>query len=261
MLLNKEKLKMKKVFKNRNLTEICAEINNVIHTSGEKSKKIEYNDLMTDFYRTLFNSFDYKQIDDLCNITVKIAKTKNRVIRYIEKDIWRDLPDLPLKLIQYSDFEIAEDEVLMPESENENEIKKILSRLLKLSYDILELEDDRSKSSEIRRAGALEIIAEINNFYVVTDSKLTFIKSINSSNTKEQYSALTGLDNYYRTTDDEIDEKLLKNLNLIIKETDDRTVASVCLQIQINAGLIDELSAVFSIDSAKTDIIRKFDKV
>jgi len=244
---------MKKTFKNRNLIEICTEIDNIIQTSHEKSKKSEYNDLMTDFDRALLNGFDYEQIDALCNITVKIAKTKNRVIRYIEKDIWRDIPDIPLRIIQDGDFEIAEDEILTPDGEYQNEIKKILSRLLKLSYDILELEDDKSKSSEIRRAGALKTIAEIINYYVVTDSKLTFIKSINSINPKEQHSALIGLENYYGTTDDEIDKKLLKNLNKIIKETDDRAVASTCLQIQINAGVIDELSAVFLIDDWKDE--------
>lgn len=242
---------MKKIFKNRNLTEICVEIDKIIQTSSEKSKKSEYSDLMTEFDSALLNRIDYKQVDDLCNITVKIAKSKNRIIRYIEKDIWREIPDLPFRLFQDSDLEIDENEVLKPDGEYENEIKKILSRLLKLSYDILELNDDNSKSSEIRRAGALETIAELLDYFLINECKSIFLKSINSKYPKEQYSALVGLENYYATKDDEIDAKLLENLEKIIDETDDRTVASTCLQIQINAGLIDEFSAVCSIDDWK----------
>lgn len=241
------------MFKNRNLSEICVEIDNIIQTSNEKSKKSEYSDLMTEFDSALFNRFDYKQIDDLCNITVKIAKTKNKIIRYIEKDIWRKIPELPFRLFQNSDLEIDENEVLKPDSEYENEIKKILSRLLKLSYNILELNDDNSKSSEVRRAGALEIIAELLDYFLINECKAIFRKSINSKYPKEQYAALVGLENYYATNDDEIDDELLENLEKIIAETDDRTVASTCLQIQINAGLIDEFSAVCSIDDWKDE--------
>jgi len=246
LLFNDKKVFMKN--KNRNLTEICVEIDKIIQTSSEKSKKSEYNDLMSEFDSALFNRIDYKQVDDLCNITVKIAKTKNKIIRYIEKGIWREIPDLPFRLFQDSDLEIDENEVLKPDSEYENEIKKILSRLLKLSYDILELNDDKSKSSEIRRAGALETIAELLDYFLINECKSIFLKSINSKYPKEQYSALVGLEKYYATNDDEIDDKLLENLKKIIHETDDRTVASTCLQIQINAGLKDEFSAVCSID-------------
>jgi hypothetical protein len=244
---------MGKKIRKLDLTEICAEIENIIQTSDEKSIKPAYIDLMAEYYNALNNRLDFKQVDDLCNITLKIAKTKNRVTRYIEKDIWRDIPDFPFRLIQFNDFEIAEDEDLEPDGEYENDNKKILSRILKLGYDILELEDDKSKSSGTRRSGALKTIAELLDYYEIDDCKAVFIKSINSKYPKEQYEALMGLEKYYAATEDEIDAELLENLEKIFDETDDRTVASTCLQIKINAGLIGELSAVCSIDDWKDE--------
>jgi len=69
---------------------------------------------------------------------------------------------------------------------------------------------------------------------------------------------LEGLENYYEVTEDEIDDGLLKCLNEILKKTDDRTVASTCLQVQINAGIIDKFTAVCEIDDWKDE---HYDKI
>jgi hypothetical protein len=64
---------------------------------------------------------------------------------------------------------------------------------------------------------------------------------------------LEGLENYYSVSDDEIEDDLIQNLERIRDETDDRTVASTCLQIQINAGKIDEPTAMFEMDDWKDE--------
>ena len=134
-----------------------------------------------------------------------------------------------------------------------NQQKKILSRILGLSIEILKLPDDNSKGSELRRANALKLIADLNGYYIIPDVKTLFLNSIKSKNSAEQYSALEGLENYYDVTEDQIDDDLVKTLNEIIKETDERTVASTCLQIQINAGIINEMTAVFEMNDWKDE--------
>ena len=59
--------------------------------------------------------------------------------------------------------------------------------------------------------------------------------------------------NYYDIVDDKLENKILEALKDIADKTDDRTVASTCLQIQINAGLINEMTAVHQIDNWKDE--------
>ena len=160
---------------------------------------------------------------------------------------------MPFQLLLIQRIEISKNEIIESNTDYDNQGKKILSRLIGLSKEILELPDDNSKGSELRRSCSLKLIADLINYYEVTDARNLFINSIKSRNKDEQYNALLGLENYYEFTDDDIDEELIKTLNEIIKNTDDRTVASTCLQIQINAGIIDEMIAVSVMDDWKDD--------
>jgi hypothetical protein len=58
-----------------------------------------------------------------------MAKTKNRVIRYIEDDFWKPILILSYFLIEQSDTEVTidENEELLPNEAYANEPKKILS--------------------------------------------------------------------------------------------------------------------------------------
>nr|MBI1229627.1 hypothetical protein [Cytophagales bacterium] len=128
---------------------------------------------------------------------------------------------------------------------------KIFSKLIGLAEEILALEDDRSKGSDLRRSGAISIVAELLNDYNIPMAKQIFMRSITSKNSMEQYAALEGLEAYFNYTDDEIDDELLATLNKIIHETTEREIASTCLQIQVNAGAIDEMTAVFQLGDWK----------
>jgi hypothetical protein len=150
-------------------------------------------------------------------------------------------------------LDIAENEELLSNTDYDKEGKKILSRLIGLIQEILEIKDDNSKGSELRRSCSLRFIGDLINYYHIPIAKKLLVESLNSKNANEQYSALEGLENYYSVSDDEMDEDLIQNLERIKDKTDDRTVASTCLQIQINAGLIDEMTAVFEMDDWKDD--------
>lgn len=242
------------MIKKKNITMICSEINNIlVNEKIVKEKKINITTLSCDLRAALFQDISYDQINEFCELTLKIAKTKGRIIRNIEKNIWLEISELPFRLISNLDIEIKENEEISSSCDYENGIKKIFSRILKLSLEVLKIDDDKSNASDNRRSGALKYIGEMLNYYNIPDSKNIFLESINSTNKQEQYFALTGLEIYYATTEDKLSKKTITELNKIIKQTDDRTVASTCLQIQINAGIIDELSAVCSIDDWKDE--------
>lgn len=150
-------------------------------------------------------------------------------------------------------LKITGNEQLSPSTAYVKLNKRILSRLIGLAQEILEVKDDKSKGSDLRRSESLRLVGDLINYYDIPIAKKLFVKSINSKNIKEQYAALEGLEHYYSVSNDEIEDDLIKNLIHIKNETDDRAVASTCLQIQINVGLIDQLTAVFEMDDWKDD--------
>ncbi len=236
--------------KHKNISEICTEIDLIIEN---KDNKNDYKYLYSDLIYALSGKIEYSAINTLCDTVVKIAKTKNRRLRYLEKDFWNFINKLPFQLILIQQIDILENEEIESNIDYKNQGKKILSRLIGLSEEILELPDDSSKGSELRRASALKLLTDLINYYNILNVKKIFLNSIKSVNKSEQYNALEGLENYYEVTEVKIDKELIKVLNEIIRETNDRTVASTCLQIQINAGIIDEMTAVCEIDDWKDE--------
>jgi hypothetical protein len=236
--------------KKRNIKEICNEIDLII---AGKDNRIDYKYIFLHLDDALTKKISYDEIVLICETIIKIAKTKNRIIRHLEKDFWSFINKIPFHIILIQGLDIIENEELLSNTDYDNTNKRILSRLIGLVQEVIGLKDDKSKGSELRRAGSLRILGGMINYYHIAIAKSLFVDSMNSKNKKEQYAALEGLENYYDVSEDEIEDDLVKILNDIKNETDDRTVASTCLQIQINAGIIDEMIAVSEIDDWKDE--------
>lgn len=236
--------------KKKNIKEICNEIDLIIDGNNNK---IDHKYIFLHLEDALTKKISYGEIILICETIIKIAKTKNRIIRHLEKDFWSFINKIPFQIILIQGLDIRENEELLSNTDYDNTSKRILSKLIGLVQDIIGLKDDNSKGSELRRAYSLKLLGELNNYYHIPMAKNSFLDSINSKNKKEQYEALLGLENYYNVSEGEIEDDLVKILNDIKNETDDRTVASTCLQIQINAGIIDEMIAVTKMDDWKDE--------
>ena len=91
------------------------------------------------------------------------------------------------------------------------------------------------------------------NYFDIPIAKDLFVASITSKNGKEQYADLEGLENYYDVSEEDIEDELVEILISIKDETEARVVVSTCLQILINAGIIDEMMAQCEIEDWKDD--------
>jgi len=238
------------IIRKKDLREVCSEIEHIIEGSNNKS---DYKYIYLHLDEALTKEINYAEIELICETVIKIAKTKNKILRFLEKDFWSFINKIPFQIILLQTLDFEENEELLSNKAYENENKRALSRLIGLAQEILMLKDDNSKGSDLRRAGSLQLLVELINYYHIPVTKELFLASINSKNAKEQYAALEGLENYYNLTEDEITADLAQNLTLIIKETEDRSVASTCLQIQINAGIINEMTAISEIGKWKVD--------
>ncbi len=234
----------------KSIKEISKLIDHIIDGSDNKN---DYKYIYFHLNEVLTKKISFDDSVLICETVIKIAKTKNRIIRHLEKDFWDFINKVPFQILLIQKLNIEENEELLSNTDYKKTGKKILSRLLGLIQEILEIRDDNSKGSDLRRSNSLRFTGELIKYYHIPIAKELFIKSINSKNVKEQYAALEGLENYFRVSDDDIEDDLIQNLERIRDETEDRTVASTCLQIQINSGLIDEMTAVFEMDDWKGD--------
>lgn len=239
-----------KQIKKMNIQQICSEVDQII---AGKNNQVDYKFIYYNLEDALTMELSYLEIDLVCETTVKIAKTKNRILRHLEYDFWDFIYKVPSRIFNQHKFKVGKNEELLSNTEYKKPGKKILSRLLGLVQEIIELRDDHSNGSNLRRSGALKLLGKMINYYCIPFAKNMFIDSINSKNKDEQYEALRGLENYYETTEDEIEDDLVNTLNDIMTDTDDRSVASTCLQIQMNAGIIDEMTALFEMDDWKEE--------
>jgi len=236
--------------KKMSIKEVCNEIDLIIAGTDNRN---DYKYIYMHLGYALAGKINYSDIALVCETIIKIAKTKNRILRHLEKDFWSFINSVPLKIIFIKEFEIGEDEELLANTAYDNTNKRILSRIMGLVEEVIGLKDDHSKGSDLRRAGSLSVLGQMICYYHIPVARRLFVDSIKSTNKNEQYEALQGLENYYDFTDDEIEDDLVEALDDIKDKTDDRTVASTCLQIQINAGIIDEMVAVFEMDDWKDE--------
>lgn len=232
------------------INEICNEVDLII---ANKDNRMDYKYIFLQLNGALTKKISYEEIVLLCETIIKIAKTKNRKLRRLEKDFWSFIDNIQFQIILNQELNIGENEELLSNTVYPILSKRMLSRLIGLAQEILELKDDNSKGSDLRRASSLSLLGEMIDYYQIPFAKNIFVNSINSKNNNEQYKALQGLENYYAVSEDEIEDDLIKTLNVIKTKTEDRTIASTCLQIQINAGIIDEMTALFEIDDWKEE--------
>jgi len=237
-------------FKEMSIKEICNEIDLII--AGTDNRK-DYKNIYYSLHSALTRRIIYSDIALICETILKIAKTKNKILRYLEKDFWGFVNAASLKIIFSKKIVLGENEELLANTCYDNINKRILSKIVGVVEEVIGLKDDNSKGSELRRSGALNVLADMICYIHVPVAKRLFLDSINSNNQKEQYAALLGLENYFSFSNDEIETDLVDALDKIKDETDDRAIASTCLQIQINAGIIDEMVALDEIDDWKDE--------
>jgi len=232
----------------KTIKEICLEIDLIIE---DKADKVDYKYNGFNLNNALKGTLTTEDSELICTTVIKIAKTKNRILRHLEKGYWAFIDQIPFALILSEELVINDNEELLPNTAYKQHNKKILSQFLGLAYEILALKDDNSKGSDLRRSGSVKLIVELLDYYHIPGVKDLLLNSINSKNENEQFNALEGLESYFSIYDDEIEAEFVQNLNSIHNNTEDRTIAYLCLQIQVTTGAMDEGTALFKLDDWK----------
>lgn len=233
-----------------NILQICKD-DNIIY------KENKNKDLCIKLFRELYlvKIEDEEDLDILISLHRALCEIKNSKAIYFENNLAKSiLLDLPLKMCT-DDTGLSEDELEILEDDDESPqglALKLSIALLNHSKEILASKDDKSARYKNRVRLALELLCELQNFYILEEMKEVFQAKIQDKDKDIQYLALHGLKVYYGDDEDAfISKKEVKELKKIISTTTERTTASTCYQILINTFEIDELEAVVGMDRWK----------
>lgn len=186
----------------------------------------------------------------LCETAIKLAHSKGRIIPHTENRFWDFLSALPLVLpissvLSNKSFKMNENETV-PNEEN-----AVIDELMKLADKILSTKKENTARYIARISAVIHLLSNLLLRYDVPKAKDIIIELIDSENTEIQFNALTALENHFINSDDELSEDLIEKLDDIAYDTTDRTTFVTCMEIQINAGIIDEMTALSSLDDWK----------
>lgn len=234
-------------FKNKTLKELLDAVDQMILNSGDTPNYMIQPYLFTAVKEFHLSKMVFEQTNALCDFLLKQLVTNNKDLQAFEIVMWEEMPELPLKFMVYNSYLFEDYEDLNLESNYRRNAKNSMSRILKLSFDVLKLEKDNSIVCGHRRVNALKTITELRKFYTIDGSRQFFWKSINSTNLEEQLEGLKGLDAYFDLNGEEIEEDLLENINKIISESKNREIIETCYQIKVKANETDRTDALFNI--------------
>ncbi len=207
--------------------------------------------------------------DDLDNIRVnkpnklqvllallrELANIKNRKAAFFEERTYRmKLSNLAFS-IRMNDDDAPEDvieELSENYADNARPAIKMNSELLKYAKEIIAGPEDKSKRYKKQVAMAMMILNDLQEFYLIPDVKEIFQSKAEDKDEDLQQAALNGLEIYYATEDaGEMTEAEQEKVEKIIKSTKNRSIASTCCQVLINAEKIGDLGAIMRMDGWK----------
>ena len=108
----------------KDIKGVCNEIDLIIN---KKDNKNDYKYLFLDLENILYKR-EFSEIDVFCNTVLKIAKTKNRILRHLESHFWSFANSILYQLILKSKIETVENETIELNTDYDNPEKKILSK-------------------------------------------------------------------------------------------------------------------------------------
>lgn len=238
----------------KKIEKIC---NQIIEICENEKKSYKDN---KDFLIKLYHEIEHNRkaiLDEISLVKIidthrKLSLIKNRKASFIEEELIRmTLNKLPF-LWSYLDEKKPDNIEILESKDQPRKALKLSFILMEYVKEILNQKDDKSKRYKKRIKEAIELLNSLNQIYIVPNVKEIFWERSEDKDEDVQYFALVGLENYFSfESSEKITKTEIKTIKRLSKESKDRSIASTCCQILINAGVIDELSAVLTMDDWK----------
>jgi len=177
---------------------------------------------------------------ELLDVLLAIAKNKSRISNYTLDEF--------LRIIAKWGYQIYWVEEEWEASKFEAFKAKIIDFVLTM---LTTIKRSKTKTSDTLRSYLLRFLANMLRMELHAEFLPILEDSIMVMNTDEQFFALEGLNNYFSWKGNKLNKELISKIDEIVEKTTVRSNASNALDVLINAGVIQQINAVFAMDHWK----------
>ena len=124
------------------------------------------------------------------------------------------------------------------------------------ALDCLAYLQPRDSNGGRRRSSAFEILASAGRFVDQPEVLTLALKNLGKANSPQVYGVFRFLTDYFVSRDAEPDERVIDRLLALVKATRSRSIACGALNVLVETGVFDELSALSYMDEWKEKILR-----
>ncbi len=186
-----------------------------------------------------------RNLQHILEVTSRIALSSTRPRKQLlEKELLRYIAFLPYKLWNKKNREL--------QNEHSDIDHKLADLLIQFAKEMYLVKNQRDAFSGSRRGYTIQILQYITLYFKEIPDFLELAKkSLKSKGKSEFLEAIEALELYCEERGESIDDEMIEILDKRILKTKHRTEAVAALNLQIKAGLIDELDALDRIDEWK----------
>ncbi len=218
------------------------------------TKKLSYK--LYDVVQKLhFNDFTLNDLEQIIDFERYVICNKGVGRMLAERRILEAFNFLTYGMCEILDFEIEILDERLIEHTKDEELRKIHQvsfRLLKFAKELSDYSIPRDSFTSRRKGFALGIISQLSNYYTISNRFDLFIEALQSKKEKLIVEALKELHVYYEEKPDEpLAENIVKELDCLILNTKNRSIASGVLNLQVITKHISEFEALDRIDDWK----------
>lgn len=238
------------------VTTLCKDIHRLflMGMKGENRELVHQAYELSSYFIT--NPATPELLDPIFELERKLIVEKGTHKQIVEKQIFHTLFCSVIYCApeRFDKKRLTLDPTLLERTASIKEKQKYLQALKIVSFimEIFQIQNPRDTFSNKRKSLAMDVIGRLAAYYDVPEVIDLCMIAIQSNKRTLVLAATELYTNYSRDRElSSLEPKIVERLNEIISRTKDRPVAVTALNFQVEAGLIDELEALFRIDNWK----------
>lgn len=191
--------------------------------------------------------FSNNDLIPILETTTKICSTKRNLKQVLENELLSLITYLPHKLWMKQ----SKGKSQYFEKDSQNREWQIAQSLIDFSKKIYEINLDRDSFAGKRRGYSIQILESLSNYFDIPEFMELCLKSLKSKSKNEFLDSIECLKEYYKEKNIVPTEDVISIIDKRIEKTKHRVEATGGLILQVETGLISELSALSRLDDWK----------
>ena len=221
----------------------------------ENMQKLRANvhELTRHFFR---NPITLEALDAVCDLERRLLHMNGSQKQFIEEDLFLVFTEVARLCVRENadedTFLLLNEQLITHEDDNPRASTHIMaSRLVEFADELFQFTKPRDNFATKRKAHALGMLSALSEVYEIPEAYATSVGFLKSKKRDAIVAAIKFLDWYTNVRDIPLEEDVIEQLDKLIIQTKDHSVAVHALNLQVRTGHIDEVTALSRIDEWK----------